>query len=58
MTSDMLFQYLGVKAHPWKKGFPLKVVGILPVKTERNTLWKILHACIPVLLFINMDEQN
>ena len=28
MTSDMLFQYLGVKAHPWKKGFPLKVVGI------------------------------
>uniref|UniRef100_A0A8C6CML2 rRNA adenine N(6)-methyltransferase n=1 Tax=Moschus moschiferus TaxID=68415 RepID=A0A8C6CML2_MOSMO len=43
MTSDMLFQYLGVKAHPWKKGFPLKVVGILPVKTERNTLWKILH---------------
>ena len=20
MTSDMLFQYLGVKAHPWKKG--------------------------------------
>ena len=24
-------------------GFPLKVVGILPVKTERNTLWKILH---------------
>ncbi|XP_020770925.1 dimethyladenosine transferase 2, mitochondrial isoform X2 [Odocoileus virginianus] len=43
MTSDMLFQYLGMKAHPWKKGFPLKVVGILPVKTERNTLWKILH---------------
>ncbi|XP_010851196.1 PREDICTED: dimethyladenosine transferase 2, mitochondrial [Bison bison bison] len=43
MTSDMLFQYLGVKAHPWKKGFPLKVVGILPAKTERNTLWKILH---------------
>ncbi|XP_005690608.1 PREDICTED: dimethyladenosine transferase 2, mitochondrial isoform X2 [Capra hircus] len=43
MTSDMLFQYLGIKAHPWKKGFPLKVVGILPVKTERNTLWKILH---------------
>ena len=43
MTSDMLFQSLGVKAHPWKKGFPLKVVGILPVKTERNTLWKILH---------------
>ncbi|KAM9706578.1 dimethyladenosine transferase 2, mitochondrial [Dama dama] len=43
MTSDMLFQYLGMKAHPWKKGFPLKVVGILPIKTERNTLWKILH---------------
>ncbi|XP_068842202.1 dimethyladenosine transferase 2, mitochondrial isoform X1 [Capricornis sumatraensis] len=43
MTSDMLFQYLGMKAHPWEKGFPFKVVGILPVKTERNTLWKILH---------------
>ncbi|XP_052509588.1 dimethyladenosine transferase 2, mitochondrial isoform X1 [Budorcas taxicolor] len=43
MTSDTLFQYLGVKEHPWKKGLPFKVVGILPVKTERNTLWKILH---------------
>ena len=42
MTSDMLFQYLGIEAQPWSKGAPLKAVGILPPKNERNALWKHL----------------
>ncbi|XP_057582102.1 dimethyladenosine transferase 2, mitochondrial isoform X2 [Hippopotamus amphibius kiboko] len=43
MTSDMLFEYLGIEAQPWSKGAPLKVIGFLPIKNERNTLWKLLH---------------
>ncbi|XP_061041362.1 dimethyladenosine transferase 2, mitochondrial isoform X2 [Eubalaena glacialis] len=43
MTSDMLFQYLGIEAQPWSKGAPLKAIGILPPKNERNALWKLLH---------------
>ncbi|XP_059984374.1 dimethyladenosine transferase 2, mitochondrial isoform X2 [Lagenorhynchus albirostris] len=43
MTSDMLFQYLGIEAQPWSKGAPLKAIGILPPKHERSALWKLLH---------------
>ncbi|XP_022435107.1 dimethyladenosine transferase 2, mitochondrial isoform X1 [Monodon monoceros] len=43
MTSDMLFQYLGIEAQPWSKGAPLKAIGILPPKNERSALWKLLH---------------
>ncbi|XP_006188231.1 dimethyladenosine transferase 2, mitochondrial isoform X1 [Camelus ferus] len=43
MTSEMLFQNLGIEALSWSKGSPFKVIGILPTKSERNTLWKIFH---------------
>lgn len=43
LTSQVLFQNLGIEALPWTKGIPLKVVGIFPTKNERKTLWKLLH---------------
>lgn len=43
VTSELLFQNLGIEALPWSKGIPLKVVGIFPTKNERKTLWKLLH---------------
>ncbi|XP_012380463.1 dimethyladenosine transferase 2, mitochondrial isoform X2 [Dasypus novemcinctus] len=43
MASQMLFQNLGIKAHPWSAGVPLKVVGIFPSKSERKALWKLLY---------------
>lgn len=67
VTSELLFQNLGIEALPWSKGIPLKVVGIFPTKNEKKTLWKLLHdvySCTSIYrygrvelnLFINEKE--
>ncbi|NP_001407150.1 dimethyladenosine transferase 2, mitochondrial isoform 5 [Mus musculus] len=42
VSSQAIFQNLGIKAVPWSAGVPIKVFGILPYKHERRILWKIL----------------
>ncbi|NXU55978.1 TFB2M transferase, partial [Turnix velox] len=44
MSSDKLFESMGVAAVPWKADVPVKVFAILPHKKERTTLWKLLFA--------------
>lgn len=67
VTSQLLFQNLGIEALPWSRGIPLKVVGIFPTKNGRKTLWKLLHdiySCTSIYrygrvelnLFINEKE--
>ncbi|XP_010344152.1 dimethyladenosine transferase 2, mitochondrial isoform X2 [Saimiri boliviensis] len=43
MASQDLFQTLGIEAVPWKEGIPLKVIGVLPIRSERKILWKLIH---------------
>ncbi|XP_047610555.1 dimethyladenosine transferase 2, mitochondrial isoform X2 [Phacochoerus africanus] len=43
MTAETLFRNLGIGPNPWSKGASFKVVGVLPTRNERNTLWKLLH---------------
>uniref|UniRef100_A0A480RRY5 rRNA adenine N(6)-methyltransferase n=1 Tax=Sus scrofa TaxID=9823 RepID=A0A480RRY5_PIG len=43
MTAETLFRNLGIGPNPWSKGAAFKVVGVLPTRNERNTLWKLLH---------------
>lgn len=67
VTSQLLFQNLGLETLPWSRGIPFKVVGIFPTKNERKTLWKLLHdiySCTSIYsygrvelnLFINEKE--
>ncbi|NXQ26521.1 TFB2M transferase, partial [Alaudala cheleensis] len=44
LSSDKLFETMGVAAVPWKADVPLKVFGIVPQQQERNRLWKLLFA--------------
>ncbi|OPJ72653.1 dimethyladenosine transferase 2, mitochondrial [Patagioenas fasciata monilis] len=44
MCSNKLFETIGVAAVPWMADVPVKVFGILPQKTERNMLWRLLFA--------------
>lgn len=61
MTSDMLFQYLGMKAHPWKKGdFCLSVEAYLIVcqfsLAVYQACWdlcKYLHSIVYGQLLLN-----
>ncbi|KAM5237703.1 dimethyladenosine transferase 2, mitochondrial [Ctenodactylus gundi] len=43
MLARELFQSLGIDALCWSAGIPLKVIGILPLRTERRALWKLLY---------------
>ncbi|KAH0622545.1 hypothetical protein JD844_024939 [Phrynosoma platyrhinos] len=44
MYSEKLFENLGIPATAWTAGVPLKVVGIVPQKRERNILWKLIYS--------------
>ncbi|XP_053158380.1 dimethyladenosine transferase 2, mitochondrial [Hemicordylus capensis] len=44
MYSETLFENLDILAVPWTADVPLKVVGIVPHKRERNLLWKHIYA--------------
>ncbi|XP_066467603.1 dimethyladenosine transferase 2, mitochondrial [Tiliqua scincoides] len=44
MYSERLFQNLDILAVPWAADVPLKVIGIVPQKRERNLLWKLIYA--------------
>ncbi|NWU89730.1 TFB2M transferase, partial [Upupa epops] len=44
LSSDKLFETMGVAAVPWRADSPLKIFGILPQKNERNRLWRLLFA--------------
>ncbi|XP_060099802.1 dimethyladenosine transferase 2, mitochondrial [Heteronotia binoei] len=44
MYSEKLFENLGILPVPWTADTPLKVVGIVPQKRERNLLWKLVYA--------------
>uniref|UniRef100_A0A8C5P2R1 rRNA adenine N(6)-methyltransferase n=1 Tax=Jaculus jaculus TaxID=51337 RepID=A0A8C5P2R1_JACJA len=43
MLSHTLFQNLGIKPVHWTAGIPLKIIGVFPIKNERNALWKLLY---------------
>uniref|UniRef100_A0A8C4WAD3 rRNA adenine N(6)-methyltransferase n=1 Tax=Gopherus evgoodei TaxID=1825980 RepID=A0A8C4WAD3_9SAUR len=42
MYSEKLFENLGILAVPWTADVPVKIIGFLPQKKERNTLWKFI----------------
>ncbi|XP_067411337.1 dimethyladenosine transferase 2, mitochondrial isoform X2 [Emydura macquarii macquarii] len=42
MYSEKLFENLGILAVPWTADVPVKIVGFLPRKKERNFLWKLV----------------
>ncbi|NWU42210.1 TFB2M transferase, partial [Hylia prasina] len=44
VSSDKLFETMGVAAVPWRADVPLKVFGIVPQQLERNRLWRLLFA--------------
>ncbi|XP_030302494.1 dimethyladenosine transferase 2, mitochondrial [Calypte anna] len=44
LSSDKLFESMGVAAVPWRADVPVKVFGILPQVRERNKLWRLLFA--------------
>ncbi|XP_042301600.1 dimethyladenosine transferase 2, mitochondrial isoform X2 [Sceloporus undulatus] len=44
LYSENLFENLGISATAWTAGVPLKVVGIVPQKRERNVLWKLIYS--------------
>ncbi|XP_074846160.1 dimethyladenosine transferase 2, mitochondrial isoform X2 [Carettochelys insculpta] len=44
MYSEKLFEHLGILAVPWTADVPVKIVGFLPPKRERNILWKLIFA--------------
>ncbi|XP_074118674.1 dimethyladenosine transferase 2, mitochondrial [Sminthopsis crassicaudata] len=43
MYTETLFKNLGIKEVPWAADVPVKIVGFLPTKSERNVLWKLLY---------------
>ncbi|XP_038249908.1 dimethyladenosine transferase 2, mitochondrial [Dermochelys coriacea] len=42
MYSEKLFENLGIMAVPWTADVPVKIIGFLPQKKERNNLWKLI----------------
>ncbi|NXU64280.1 TFB2M transferase, partial [Horornis vulcanius] len=44
VSSDKLFETMGVAAVPWRADVPLKIFGIIPQQLERNRLWRLLFA--------------
>ncbi|KFP69523.1 hypothetical protein N310_06956, partial [Acanthisitta chloris] len=44
MTSETLFETMGIAAVPWSADVPLRIFGILPQRGERNRLWRLLFA--------------
>ncbi|NXO44830.1 TFB2M transferase, partial [Locustella ochotensis] len=44
VSSDKLFETMGVAAVPWRADVPLKIFGIVPQQLERNRLWRLLFA--------------
>ncbi|KAM4902549.1 dimethyladenosine transferase 2, mitochondrial isoform 1-T1 [Sylvia borin] len=44
VSSDKLFETMGVAPVPWRADVPLKVFGIVPQQLERNRLWRLLFA--------------
>ncbi|NWZ38699.1 TFB2M transferase, partial [Brachypodius atriceps] len=42
VSSDKLFETMGVAAVPWMADVPLKIFGIVPQQLERNRLWRLL----------------
>ncbi|XP_054838243.1 dimethyladenosine transferase 2, mitochondrial [Eublepharis macularius] len=44
MYSERLLENLGILPVPWTADIPVKVVGIVPQKRERNLLWKLVYA--------------
>ncbi|NXS00768.1 TFB2M transferase, partial [Oxylabes madagascariensis] len=44
VSSDKLFETMGVAAVPWRADVPLKIFGIVPQHLERNRLWRLLFA--------------
>ncbi|XP_048213476.1 dimethyladenosine transferase 2, mitochondrial [Perognathus longimembris pacificus] len=48
LTSQTLFENLGLTPVSWSEDVPLKIFGILPIRYERKALWKLmycLYAC-------------
>ncbi|NWW81517.1 TFB2M transferase, partial [Climacteris rufus] len=44
VSSDNLFETMGVAAVPWRADVPLRIFGIVPQQLERNRLWRLLFA--------------
>ncbi|XP_069786963.1 dimethyladenosine transferase 2, mitochondrial [Narcine bancroftii] len=44
MFSEKLFNDLGISDVAWTADIPVKVVGIIPQRNERNMLWKLIYA--------------
>ncbi|NXD29759.1 TFB2M transferase, partial [Spelaeornis formosus] len=44
VSSDKLFEIMGVAAVPWRADVPLKIFGIVSQHLERNRLWRLLFA--------------
>ncbi|NWY66819.1 TFB2M transferase, partial [Erithacus rubecula] len=44
VSSDKLFEAMGVAAVPWRADVPLKIFGMVPQELERNRLWRLLFA--------------
>ncbi|XP_020389201.1 dimethyladenosine transferase 2, mitochondrial [Rhincodon typus] len=44
MLSEKLFNDLGIAPAAWTEDIPIRVIGILPQKNERNVLWKHIYA--------------
>ncbi|GCC34414.1 dimethyladenosine transferase 2, mitochondrial [Chiloscyllium punctatum] len=44
MSSEKLFNDLGIAPVAWTADIQIRVVGMLPQKTERNVLWKLIYA--------------
>uniref|UniRef100_U3KAN4 rRNA adenine N(6)-methyltransferase n=1 Tax=Ficedula albicollis TaxID=59894 RepID=U3KAN4_FICAL len=44
VSSDKLFETMGVAAVPWRADVPLKIFGMVPQELERNRLWRLLFA--------------
>ncbi|NXA16320.1 TFB2M transferase, partial [Sapayoa aenigma] len=42
MSSDKLFETLGVAAVPWRADVPLRIFGIMPQTLERKRIWRLL----------------
>ncbi|KAF4798782.1 Dimethyladenosine transferase 2, mitochondrial [Turdus rufiventris] len=44
VSSEKLFETMGVAAVPWRADVPVKIFGIVPQQLERNRLWRLLFA--------------
>ncbi|XP_028652764.1 dimethyladenosine transferase 2, mitochondrial [Erpetoichthys calabaricus] len=49
MHSEKLFNNLGIAEVPWIADIPIKVVGMLPQRNERNLLWRLIYALFECL---------